>query len=1354
MRLLKSWQRRCTSTMRLALAGMVMLAGLDAFSQATVTTLTDANHGKAGYKDGNTFSAAQFRWPAGIALDPSGTTLFLADCTNNAVRLVNNLGNKSTSWTSSAYVGTNGISYPIAIAIDKSTNIFILNHGSGKNGSVLEFNAGYYINYGVKYLIATNASGLTNATSLALDGVGNIYVTVNSNTVIRIGGGTNMVVGVITNQFTSLRGVVVMDSGSLALTDAGNNGIWVMDPSNTNRSNNAVKFTGFNGAADVLGPPAVSAFNRPENIAKAGNGVLVVTDYNNNKVKVINTAGNVSRLYGVNSIYWANVPTLTTKGWNDGTVNPNETIDTVQARQPYGLAIASDSTVYVTETYYNLLREATGTGLPILPPPPPAAPSIYSITTNFGQVTLTWSAVSGATGYNVKRTTDTNSSAVFTTIATTTTNSYTDINVVGGITYYYVVSALNTGGESANSAEVSVMVPLLPVPDPEIGDVDFPSTSTPVAFTSVFHQVSPSSADFNNDAFLVIKGTPGTLTYYTIDGSTPSTTNGTSISSYYQDGLPTTNDLTTYEISPQVAPTLVVKAIGTKSDGSPNSAVVQAVFNFKTGNPSINGNNAAQFGISDITSGAQFAYTTDGSDPRTNANATFIGPTASTNIGLTLSLGFPANTNTMLFQIIAFKANYQTSSIVSQVFSISNYIANTISFGFANGEASSTFVGAPGQTFYAPVTLTTLPNTKMYSLQFSITVTNASITTNAGPAITPGAFGFQSMLMAPIPPPTNFPPGVNLFTPIPPYMFIANASSPPPTNQIVNYNNANFVDLEIVNTNLNLLGVGWLERYTQTNLYNTLSQTLITYSMTHDDIFPNSLQPNGVVVGGYGFTIPGTATNGQQYQIQISRASATDDGIGAPGSGVLIAAPTNGATAGGSPINALKYVTVGQKKYLVGDVYPFHWFNAGDFGYGDLTTWGSSDAEQVFQSAIYGFNTPPAASDFFDAMDSCGSIGVLDSDPNDANNGNYTNTFANLNTAQLNALFNGNDTNINQIAFGDGNLDVCDVYVTFRRSQDSSLTWYRRFWNGGQRVADTGIANHVVSKFVTKSSGTAQPKITIPTTVAPQVNFTAGDITNCSAGQVVSIPINATIYGSYPLRVLMLNLAVEPLDGSPALTTPVQFTQTAGILGTPFNTDTKGNNYAAVWLNSTNAGLTGTVTIGTLKVTIPAGASANAAYAVHFDHASASPNGLASFPKQTLTGLITLSSRTSSSYGDGIPDSWRLRWFGTANNYLSLSNACPSGDGINNWMKFVAGVDPNTANDFPSTNPVKPTPPGSTMSIHWPSVSGKQYVIERSSAVFSGNWTAISTNTGTGTDMEFDDNSASAANFYRVLIVP
>jgi hypothetical protein len=138
-----------------------------------------------------------------------------------------------------------------------------------------------------------------------------------------------------------------------------------------------------------------------------------------------------------------------------------------------------------------------------------------------------------------------------------------------------------------------------------------------------------------------------------------------------------------------------------------------------------------------------------------------------------------------------------------------------------------------------------------------------------------------------------------------------------------------------------------------------------------------------------------------------------------------------------------------------------------------------------------------------------------------------------------------------------------------------------------------------------------------------------------------------------------------------------------------------------------------------------------------------------------LTGLITLSDRSSSHYNnDGIPDSWRLRWFGTIYNLLSVSTNCATSDGIDNWQKYVAGVDPNTPNDFPSLNPKTPVPAGTTAAIHWPTVSGKQYVILRSSSLFSGNWSVIATNTGTGTDMEFDDTITGQTRFYRVQILP
>ena len=63
---------------------------------------------------------------------------------------------------------------------------------------------------------------------------------------------------------------------------------------------------------------------------------------------------------------------------------------------------------------------------------------------------LTWTASSGATSYHVKRATT--SGGPYTQVGAPTSTSFTDTGLTNGTTYFYVVSALNATGESANSA--------------------------------------------------------------------------------------------------------------------------------------------------------------------------------------------------------------------------------------------------------------------------------------------------------------------------------------------------------------------------------------------------------------------------------------------------------------------------------------------------------------------------------------------------------------------------------------------------------------------------------------------------------------------------------------------------------------------------------------------------------------------------------------------------------------------------------------------------------------------------------------------------------------------------------------
>ena len=83
----------------------------------------------------------------------------------------------------------------------------------------------------------------------------------------------------------------------------------------------------------------------------------------------------------------------------------------------------------------------------------PPAPAGLSATAGNAQVALTWNTASGATSYNVKRATVIG--GPYTTVTNVTGTSFTDTGLTNGTTYYYVVSASNSGGESGNSTQAS-----------------------------------------------------------------------------------------------------------------------------------------------------------------------------------------------------------------------------------------------------------------------------------------------------------------------------------------------------------------------------------------------------------------------------------------------------------------------------------------------------------------------------------------------------------------------------------------------------------------------------------------------------------------------------------------------------------------------------------------------------------------------------------------------------------------------------------------------------------------------------------------------------------------------------------
>jgi autotransporter-associated beta strand protein len=89
-----------------------------------------------------------------------------------------------------------------------------------------------------------------------------------------------------------------------------------------------------------------------------------------------------------------------------------------------------------------------------VPVVPPAAPAGFTATAGNAQVALGWSSAVGAAGYNVKRSTVSGSNYI-TILNNTAATSYTDTGLTNWTTYYYVVSAINAGGEGANSTQAA-----------------------------------------------------------------------------------------------------------------------------------------------------------------------------------------------------------------------------------------------------------------------------------------------------------------------------------------------------------------------------------------------------------------------------------------------------------------------------------------------------------------------------------------------------------------------------------------------------------------------------------------------------------------------------------------------------------------------------------------------------------------------------------------------------------------------------------------------------------------------------------------------------------------------------------
>jgi hypothetical protein len=131
-----------------------------------------------------------------------------------------------------------------------------------------------------------------------------------------------------------------------------------------------------------------------------------------------------------------------------------------------GFPIVADE-IRVGDTYGEAISAVTA---------PPAAPAGLNAMAGTNYVSLSWTAATGIpSSYNVKRASS--SGGPYTTIDTVTAPTVTyEEAILGGQTYYYVVSAVNVKGEGADSAYVAVS-PILAAPATPAGLSAFATNS-------------------------------------------------------------------------------------------------------------------------------------------------------------------------------------------------------------------------------------------------------------------------------------------------------------------------------------------------------------------------------------------------------------------------------------------------------------------------------------------------------------------------------------------------------------------------------------------------------------------------------------------------------------------------------------------------------------------------------------------------------------------------------------------------------------------------------------------------------------------------------------------------------------
>ncbi|EEF63094.1 NHL repeat containing protein [Pedosphaera parvula] len=333
-------------------------------SPAGVVTTLAGLSGTAGSADG-TNSSARFLGPQGVAVDSTGT-VFIADTANSTIRVMTAAGVVTTLAGSPSEGSINGVTSsarfysPQNVAVDGQNNIYVADTQNSVIRKITPFGVVSVLAGTTGVFGSADGSGanalFSGPQGIAVDGGGNIYVADTGNSTIRKitpSGSTSTLAGSagnpgnadgagITAQFYQPQGVAVDSANNVYVADTGNHTVRMVTPGGI--SSTLAGLAGTFGTFD--GTNAGARFNGPTGIAVDGAGNLYVTDYNNDTIRKVTSAGAVTTLAGWTGM-WGSI---------DGAGN------SALFFGPSGISVDALGNLYVIDSGNSTLRKLTLSG--------------------------------------------------------------------------------------------------------------------------------------------------------------------------------------------------------------------------------------------------------------------------------------------------------------------------------------------------------------------------------------------------------------------------------------------------------------------------------------------------------------------------------------------------------------------------------------------------------------------------------------------------------------------------------------------------------------------------------------------------------------------------------------------------------------------------------------------------------------------------------------------------------------------------------------------------------------------------------------------------------------------------------